>query len=105
MSILPLNKHVIYALVDPRDGMVRYVGVTKNPARRLTDHLRGGRGQSGKKDWIEELQAIKLMPVFVFLDSVLDVISKQEEREWITHFQRLGLLYNGKTTENNKNKK
>jgi predicted GIY-YIG superfamily endonuclease len=95
--ILPLGSRVVYALVDPRDGVVRYVGVTDNPQHRLNEHIGRTRKRSVKLgEWLAELQREKLLPHFVFLDSVKSADSIKAEAKWIAHFQRLSPLFNHK---------
>lgn len=93
--ILPLNRRVIYALVDPRDGVVRYVGVTDKPSVRYKDHLRDKR-TSRKAQWVQELAAENLVPTFVFIDSSPFEESLECERKWMKHFSKLGELFDGR---------
>lgn len=104
--ILSLNSRVVYALVDPRDGLVRYVGVTKNPAYRLAEHMRMPvkEGQH-KNNWIADLIKSGLVPIFVFLDSVSEETASQCEQEWIAHFSTLGVLFNHKIKSTKREKK
>lgn len=56
---------IIYALIDPRDGAIRYVGKTHRSARRrLQRHLAPSylRGETHKERWIRVLLAIGLEP-------------------------------------------
>lgn len=47
------DPRLIYALVDPWDGAVRYVGQTLDPAGRLRGHVRASRG--AKAAWVADL--------------------------------------------------
>jgi hypothetical protein len=95
--ILSLNSRVVYALVDSRDGLVRYVGHTKNPASRLSEHLRMPVKEGAhKNNWIKDLLDNNLYPVFVFLESVKEEESSACEQKWIEHFSKLGVLFNHK---------
>lgn len=96
MGILPLNKCVIYALVDPRDGCVRYVGATSEPSARLKEHMRH-KGTSSRDEWIRDLVKEKFKPVFVFLDSVQAEKAHEAELEWIAHFGAISELHNYKS--------
>lgn len=89
----------IYALIDPRDGRVRYVGKTvKTAQERLKDHL-WSRKQCAKRPlyrWLNDLLASSLSPQIVVLEEVsfsdlerreqLATIDATETR-WITHFR------------------
>lgn len=71
--ITPLREHVIYALVDPRDGTVHHIGRTHNPRRRLARHMDGADGAE-RGEWIRELRRHKLCADMMLLERVpLDV--------------------------------
>lgn len=104
--ILSLNSRVVYALVDSRDGLVRYVGTTKNPAYRLAEHMRMPvREGIHKNNWIADLISNGLTPIFVFLDSVPEPEASKCEQKWIEHFSTLGVLFNHKVKSTKKEKK
>lgn len=95
--VLPLNYRVIYGLLDTRDGTIRYVGVTKNPQYRLSEHLRMPVKEGAQKNaWIKGLLEAGLTPAFVFLDSVKEEVAAEREYFWVEHFQSLSPLYNYK---------
>lgn len=50
------NGVTIYALIDPRDGAVKYVGQTKNLSHRIACHRRPD-SNSRLRKWTEELTA------------------------------------------------
>lgn len=101
--ILGLGSRVIYGLVDPRDGIIRYIGVTKNPAYRLAEHMRMPHKEGlHKNQWIAELISKGLSPIFVFLDAVKEEQAKETEFKWITHFSTLGVLFNHKIKKEEK---
>ncbi len=56
----------IYFLIDPRDGTVRYVGCTEQPAKRLKEHVHLARCASNKgsrcKAWVRQLLAAGIEP-------------------------------------------
>ena len=82
----------IYGLVDPRYGLVRYVGQPEDPDRRYREHLRGrlrlswvfgqrsaitgrsmGNPYYGKglySRWLKELAACRLDPELMILQTV-----------------------------------
>ena len=60
----------VYALRDPRDHAVRYIGVTsQHLATRLAGHCRGIDGSLEKRAWIAELAELGLVPEIVLLDA------------------------------------
>ncbi len=83
----------IYGLVDPTDGVVRYVGKSANPAARLTNHEADG--AEAVAAWVAELAVRGLRPALVRLHRVEpgeDASVFESER--IEHFDTHGLLLN-----------
>lgn len=82
--------YYIYALIDPRDNLAHYVGLTgMTPTRRLADHLtdRGG----AKAEWLTGLLDAAFMPSFVVLQKADDVEQAQmREAWWISTGEMLG---------------
>lgn len=82
----------IYALIDPRDHGVRYVGMTCTKLqRRLKGHLTQSslRGPSARSAWLRELDGLGLVPLIVELESPLGG-HRERERHWIRHAIALG---------------
>src|ERR1051326_3217857 len=84
---LPPDHYVIYALIDPSDEIVYYVGLTCNPKRRLEQHL-GARHHKGKKgDWLRRLSLKDQQPLMQVLEVVIgEKTALEKEQEWILHF-------------------
>lgn len=58
----------IYALLDPRDNSIRYIGKTIHPKTRLGAHLYESRSQDHyRARWIRILSAKNLKPIFKIL--------------------------------------
>lgn len=53
----------IYALIDPRDMTIRYIGKAQNSTRRLKDHLREARRKTPLYAWIGKLRTIDMQPL------------------------------------------
>lgn len=71
----------IYALVDPRDNTVRYVGQTDDMKRRYSEHT--NRIESTTKGaWIQELRALNLKPSLVQLDTCDDQAQANYLESW-----------------------
>ena len=75
----------IYALKDPRDGAIRYVGYSVNPVNRLRGHIKNarlpGRG-THKACWIRSLISAGVEPQLHILEA--DAENPQEaEIQWI----------------------
>ena len=59
---MALPKTFIYALCDPRDGIVRYIGKANNPQNRLAQHLKELRRKSPLYSWIAKLRKLNTIP-------------------------------------------
>lgn len=53
----------LYVLIDPRDLSWRYVGVTKEPKKRIRHH-QNAQLKTPKSAWIQELKTLGLEPLF-----------------------------------------
>ena len=105
----PLNNRVVYGLMDARDGLVKYVGVTENPIYRFKQHMQeakrkprttSGFSNSKKNLWIREMISCGLQPTLVLLDSVVAEDSEKTEQKWISHFNKFGFLLNNQIEKN-----
>lgn len=84
------NKTVfIYTLEHPETGVVRYVGKTDNPKRRLEEHYNDKRALH-KSNWVKSLRAAGLRPVMQILEEV--TLCEWQEREvyWISQMRAWG---------------
>ena len=60
----------IYALVDPRDNLVHYVGLSIDAENRLNGHLRGSGGSNQERKWLLELKKMGLAPILRILEKI-----------------------------------
>ena len=78
----------IYALVDPRDANVRYIGRSFVPEDRYKRHLID-KSETHKTRWIRQLKSVGLQPEL----KILDVVSEQQwsdaERQWMSKYKDL----------------
>jgi hypothetical protein len=82
------KNYVIYLLRDPRDGLVHYVGQTKQPELRLENHRQGraGRGSRDCRDWEISLVAQGLCCECEIVEEDLTAQEADaKERWWIAH--------------------
>lgn len=79
----------IYALIDPRDNAVRYVGRTVYPDLRLSQHLGKCTGKA-KQEWLAELKANGLTPRMEILEQAPYNNRKSIEKFWIVYHLVLG---------------
>lgn len=100
--------YVVYALIDPRDNTVRYVGITDDVYARFLQHIKGMDENYGKSVWIQELRALNKMVIMETLEEC-EANEKACEREsyWIRHFEMLQepLMNISKTSSPRKAKK
>lgn len=78
----------VYALVDPRDDQVRYVGKSVNVAVRVKAHL-NDRGSTRKARWLQLLLREALAPEVVILEMGTGDWERAEVK-WIAHFRSTG---------------
>lgn len=70
----------VYRLIDPRNGVARYIGYSKDAFQRFEGHLRDAlAGRSHKARWIRSLLNIGLSPVL----QVLCVVENKAEAQRI----------------------
>lgn len=73
----------IYALRDPRDYTVRYIGKSNDPEARLQAHMKDKKSNPIKTRWIDELLAEKLEPELEILENVVLDEWQEAEIKWI----------------------
>ena len=81
----PANTWHVYALKDPRDGTVRYVGTTHDLKHRLQGH-QAERSDSRKSAWIAGLRTLNLSPEMCILESGDGGRNEQRSHPWSTFF-------------------
>lgn len=81
----------IYALDDPRNAEVRYIGQAAQAERRYAQHLAGWRtGVTLKDCWVRRLYALGLRPQLRLLETVPPAIAYQRECFWMQWYQTQG---------------
>lgn len=65
-------QYAIYALIDPRDHSIRYIGIAVDVQKRYYEHLHGLCNKFVRQ-WIKELRKLDTSPVLHVLE-----IDKQE---------------------------
>ncbi|WP_298800118.1 NUMOD3 domain-containing DNA-binding protein [uncultured Devosia sp.] len=83
-----MKRFTVYALVDPRTALPRYIGITSRSAFvRLNEHRCHAKARiPGLATWFDELMVAGLNPSVVILERVpSDGIDG--ERRWIAHFR------------------
>jgi hypothetical protein len=86
------NPYTIYALLDPRNDSIRYVGMSINPELRLRAHLTDREATPQKRAWLDELIMLNTMPAILLLET--NILDKREGRErekfWIQELLEAG---------------
>lgn len=81
------KKSGIYALIDPRTLLVRYVGRSVNIGSRFNSH-KSSKGNLPVNRWCAKLKRLGLKPKI----EILEIHSKPEkiEKKWIKHYRATG---------------
>jgi len=83
-------KFYVYALIDPRDESIRYVGKSSNPARRLATHMSRAAAPA-MRSWI----ALIGRPTVRILEELADeTAALLAEQAWITEIGATYALLN-----------
>jgi hypothetical protein len=88
----------IYALIDPRDGEIRYIGKAKNLKKRLEKHISPPnlKVDNHKTNWIKLLKKLKLKPIIREIELVPLNVWEEKEKYWIKYYREQGCdLTNG----------
>lgn len=80
----------IYVLIDPRTSEVRYVGWAFDVRQRWHAHVSSApRTRSHKANWIKQLLALGLRPIYQVIEEGTGDW-REAERRWIDHYRRQG---------------
>ena len=93
-----INKsYHIYALIDPRDNLVRYVGMSENAQVRFYGHLNSGTANAREREWLTQLRKENFTPILCILEVVIvnvddnaSIIVGEREHHWIRELLGLG---------------
>lgn len=87
---------IIYTLADPRNGEVRYVGMTFRRDRRFIEHLSKARrgGKTHRDCWIRSLLSIGLSPTVEIIAEGRGEGWQKAERIWISAYRETDRLVN-----------
>lgn len=84
----------IYALIDPTDGTVGYVGKSKDIAQRYSQHI-DSMGSDRKSAWIADLADQDMRPELKLLEKCGEDIINAREDYWLTFYLDAGeAIYN-----------
>jgi hypothetical protein len=80
----------IYALIDPRDEKIRYIGQSIKPDKRYEQHLNEIETNPGKIGWINGLEIRGLKPEMKILEVANEKTWQDRERWWIERGREFG---------------
>jgi len=79
----------IYALCDPRDNRVRYIGKTNDLRARYNQHLRE-KANTHRTHWIEHIKKLGMNPILTVIEQIApDQNWEERERYWIAHYRNM----------------
>lgn len=77
-----INSTFIYTLTDPKTGLVRYVGKSNNPQKRVLRHIREAITRLDRKDhknnWVRSLLNENNKPIL----EIIDEVPKNDWQQW-----------------------
>lgn len=79
----------IYALIDPRNNEIRYIGKSNKPKYRYKAHLRCD-GDCFRDRWIKKLKSENLYPDLLILEECDYNVWEEREIFWIKHYREIG---------------
>ena len=84
----------VYALIDPRDSLVHYVGISVDAESRFYGHAHEVTGNYGESRWIKSLKKNGLSSILQILEEIdgdkAGAIACEKEQYWISEMLRLG---------------
>lgn len=88
-----MSHYTIYALIDPRDNQIRYIGITKkNLKSRLNNHYyKDARDNLAKRTWLNELTDLGMKALIEEIETVTEEQACFSEEFWIAHYRSIGV--------------
>src|SRR5438552_2383132 len=85
-------KFLIYALCDPRDNAIRYIGKSSNGLRRPQAHRYPSARIDGthRAKWLQALHLLGLRATIEIVEVCSAISLNEAERFWIEEFRREG---------------
>ena len=74
----------VYTLICPVESVVKYIGITKDPEGRLSQHC-GDVFHKEKNKWVRFLKKKKLKPVM----KIIDMVPEKDKLTWEQHYVQL----------------
>jgi hypothetical protein len=81
----------IYALIDPRNGQIRYIGKANNPNERYKNHFNSARDKNThKRNWINSIRKDGFRPELLIIDCVNIVEWQYWEKFYVSLYKYYG---------------
>jgi hypothetical protein len=82
----------VYALIDPRDNQVKYIGKSINPKARLREHIYKCKFEHTEKgNWVKKLLSLSLEPQMKLLKEAQHTEIPYWEEYYIKHYKSFGI--------------
>ncbi len=85
----------VYALIDPRDQAIRYIGMSNNVQRRFLQHIRGYTSNAANRSrdqWLASLKQDNTEPLVRVLETTDDFAqARLREKYWTEQYIHLSL--------------
>ncbi len=94
MQRAPVGFTHIYVLIDPRSGLVRYVGRSVSPHLRISGHIadaKNMRDVANKGKWLRSLLKAGKRPIVAIVDTVPESLRDEHEIWWVAAYRRQGV--------------
>lgn len=80
----------IYALIDPRDNRIRYIGKTNNPIRRLREHCQFQYETNRRANWLNLLRSLHIKPIIKVIEECNESNWTEKEVYYKNYYESLG---------------
>ncbi len=95
-------KVYIYALCDPDNNDIRYIGQSVDTVSRLSGHMTECETNNGKKAlWLRELKEQGKKPNILILETCDNDVAYKREMYYIKKYRKSGLILNDKRRTHN----
>lgn len=89
----PDSNSCIYALIDPRDNKIKYIGLTTTGFSRIATHYNAKKKENTRKvNWVNKLKSLNLCFTVEYLQYCNSVEElKTAEKYWIKYYKSIGV--------------
>jgi len=97
---LKVERFKIYKLIDGRDRLPHYVGLTRCLERRVHEHINGSGNNPDKDNWLADLASVGLAPIEEVIEEIDSTFQEALAREayWIRTLRADGMPLTNKVS-------